>query len=92
MKLIQKILGLFLPFAFDATHMNRIHAGTNGLFLYRTSADTNAQVKAANYFDAYAAHLVIGDLILVAPSDAPDMLQVTANDGSTVTVTELNVV
>ena len=81
-----------LPCAFSAAGMNRLHAGTNGLWLYRTAADANATVQGANYFNAYVNELQVGDIIIVSASDEADVLQVSSNDGSTVVVADLNVV
>lgn len=92
MRLIRTFLGLLLPFAFDGTHMNRLHAGTNGLWLYKTTVDTNATVQGAGYFNSFANQLIVGDIILIAASNEPDLVMVSSNDGTTVGITALNVV
>lgn len=91
MKFLMKILLRFLPCALDETKMNRIHGGTNAVWLY-ASADNNATTKGANYYNSFADRLIVGDIIVFSSSDSPDVLQVTSNDGTTVVTTELNVV
>ena len=58
--------------AFSATTMNRIQAGTHALWFYRSATDNNATVQGAGYFNSYAAHLTVGDLIFISSSNEPD--------------------
>lgn len=93
MKAIDKIvLGLlrFLPCAFDATNMNRLHSGTCTLWIYKTT-DALATVIASGYFNSWTDELRNGDIILVADTNVPtiDMLTVTSADNAA-TVTTLN--
>jgi hypothetical protein len=69
-----------------------------GLFLYKT-ADTQATVNTAGYFNSIAALLTVGDIIFVYDSTTPSLVltyvnQVTAAgvvdiaDGTTVSATD----
>lgn len=91
MKFIAKVVSLLLPCAFNAANMNRLHAGTVTLWLYKTD-DAIATVIASGYFNAYTDALRENDIILAATSiggaNAVDMLIVTSADNAAiVTVT-----
>jgi hypothetical protein len=62
--LLITLLLRFLPCAFDPANMNRIQAGTTTLWIYKTTADTLAQITASAYFDAHAPLLRQGDVII----------------------------
>lgn len=68
---------------FEAKDMHRIYSGRNDVYLYHT-AETKTQVNAANYWNAYAANLKRGDVILVVilMTGTPSMLirVVTSSD------------
>jgi hypothetical protein len=80
----------FLPCAFDATNMNRIHGGTCTLFIYKT-VEAIATVAGSGYFNSYTDELRNGDIILVSDTNVPtiDVLTVTSADNAA-TVTTLN--
>lgn len=86
------VLGLLrlLPCAFAASGMNRLHAGTCTLWIYKT-ADAIATVAASGYFNSFTDELRKGDIILVSDTNVPtvDMLVVTSADNAA-TVTTLN--
>ena len=79
-----------LPCAFDSSKMNRLHAGTNAIWLYG-SPDNVATSQGANYFDEYVNELIVGDIIIVSATDEPDVLKVQTNDGTNITTVALNV-
>ena len=94
MKFIDKLIsGLlrFLPCAFDSSDMNRLHAGSVTLWLYK-STDAIGTIVASGYFSAYVDELRENDMILVVGSSGGtqtvDLLVVTSADNATpVTVT-----
>ena len=65
MNIVMKLLLRCLPCAFSATNMNRVHAGTVSLFLYK-SADALATIVASGYFNTYTNFLRQGDQILIS--------------------------
>jgi hypothetical protein len=85
-----KLLCRFLPCAFDATNMNRLHSGTCTLWIYKT-VEAIATVAGSGYFNNWTDELRNGDIILVADTNVPtiDMLTVTSADNAA-TVTTLN--
>ena len=92
--LIDKIvLGLlsFLPCAFDKTNMNRLHAGTVSLYLYKISdADTITQAIASGYFNSMTNELRQGDCVIVVdPGTSVDLLTISSVDNAA-TVTTVN--
>lgn len=77
--------------AFDRTKLTPQSGGGKGIKLWTYDAnaagDTEAATAGANYYDAAADVLGVGDWILVSATSAGRQIQtVTANDGSTVTV------
>lgn len=90
MKLLAKLITLFLPCAFDATNMNRIQAGTCTLWVYK-SADALATIAADDYFNSHTDELRNGDIILalggLAGTETVDVLAVnSADNAASVTV------
>lgn len=76
--------------ALDATKLERIGGGTNGLFLYQAGADTAATVAGSGYFNNVTDRLRQGDVILVVGNSVAsiDSLVVTSATGAaTVTTT-----
>ncbi len=65
MKLIFGLLLRFLPCAFSALNMNRIHAGTVTLWVYK-STDAVATVIASAYFDLYVNDVRENDIPALA--------------------------
>lgn len=63
-KIMTKLLS-FLPCAFSAADMNRVHAGTVTIWAYKSN-DTLASIVASGYFDSYVSELRQGDQILIA--------------------------
>jgi hypothetical protein len=59
--------------------------GNQVLWAY-VSADSLATIAAANYFDAAAAELRVGDIIATVGAAVPTLFTVSANTGSAVTV------
>jgi len=51
--------------ALDATKLERIGGGTNGLFIYQAGADTAATVTGSGYFNDVTHRLRQGDVILI---------------------------
>lgn len=92
MKTLKRLLSLFIPAAFDAANMNRIHAGTKTIWFYVSTVDNVGSIQGATYFNSYADQLAVNDLILVTGSDQPEVLKVHTNDGTTVVTVALNVV
>lgn len=64
-KFLIRTLLRFLPCAFSATNMNRIHAGTVSVFAYK-STDALATIVASGYFNTYTNFLRQGDQILIS--------------------------
>lgn len=89
-KFFINLLLRFLPCAYDATNMNRIHGGSVTLWLYKT-VDPIATVIGSGYFNGASEVVRNGDIILVADTNVPtiDMITVTSADGAAV-VTTLN--
>ncbi len=87
MKFFDKlILGLlrFLPCAFSATEMNRLHAGSVTLWLYKSSVDAIAAIVASGYFTSYVDELRQGDVIIaVDVGTSVDVLTVSSADNAT---------
>jgi hypothetical protein len=85
LKTIIKIALRFLPCAFDATEMNRIQVGTNGLWLYRSDTDNLAAIVTSGYFNPHALQMNNGDVIIVSDNNAPtvDMLAVSSASKAT---------
>jgi hypothetical protein len=90
-KLLIKTLLRFLPCAFDATSMNRLHAGTVSLYLYKaTDTDAIAQMVASGYFNSQTDVLRQGDVIIaIDPGTSVDVLTVSSVDNAA-TVTVVN--
>lgn len=86
------VLGLLrlLPCAFSASSMNRLHAGTCTLWIYKTE-DAIATVAASGYFNSFTDELRKGDVIIVSDTNVPtiDMLTVSSADNAA-TVTTVN--
>jgi hypothetical protein len=84
------LLSRFLPCAFDATNMNRIHSGTCTLWIYKT-VEAIATVAGSGYFNNWTDELRNGDVIIVSDTNVPtiDVLTVTSADNAA-TVTTLN--
>ena len=88
---IALFLSRFLPFAFSATNMNRIHSGTVTLWMYK-STDTIATITGSGYFNDHVNQLRENDCIIAVGSSGGtqtvDLLVVTSADNATpVTVT-----
>ena len=79
----------FLPCAFDATNMNRIHIGTCTMWVYKTT-EAVATVVASGYFNDYSDQFNNGDIIWVSDTtlNLINTLGVTSADGAA-TVTTL---
>ena len=77
-----------VPCVFSATDMNRIHAGTVTLWLYKSTADAIAAIIASGYFNDYVDELRQGDIIIaVDVGTSVDVLTVSsANNATPVTV------
>jgi hypothetical protein len=90
MKFMLSLLLRLLPCAFDATNMNRIHAGTVTLWIYKT-VEAIATVAGSGYFSNYSDEVRNGDVIIVVDTNVPtiDVLTVTSADNAT-PVTTLN--
>ena len=88
-KIIMLLLRL-LPCAFSDANFNRIHGGTVGLFLYKTT-DALATIGASAYFDSEVDKLRNGDVIIAIDTNVPtiDVLTITSADNVT-PVTVLN--
>jgi hypothetical protein len=85
-----KIALRFLPCAFTAASMNRVHAGTVTLWAYKT-VDAIATVIGSGYFNSFTDQLRNGDIIFVSDTNVPtvDMIVVSSADNAT-TVTTVN--
>jgi hypothetical protein len=89
-KFLVSLARLFLPCAFDATDMNRLQAGTMGIWAYK-SADALATIVASGYFNNHTLFMKKGDQILITAvltgSVVRDSAVVTsADNAATVTV------
>lgn len=79
--------------AFDATGLVTVAASKRGngpsLYLYKT-ADTQATVNTAGYFNSLASLLEVGDIIFVYDSTTPSLVltYVNANNGTTVDIAD----
>lgn len=87
MKILMKLLSIFLPCAFDETNMNRVQVGTMTLWLYKTSVDNQAAITASGYFTAYVNELRQGDVIIAVDVglDQATYSVTSANNASPVT-------
>lgn len=90
MKFIFGFLLRLLPCAFDATNMNRVHAGTVTVWAYKSN-DLLATIVASGYFNAFTEQLRQGDTILISAdldgTPARDSAIVSsADNAATVTV------
>lgn len=79
--------------AFNIDNLNPIGgaaAGLNNVWYY-TTADANAALDTASYFDGAADVLKVGDLILCNAGDNTTfaMVVVNANDGTTVDTSDV---
>ncbi|MCH7539864.1 MAG: hypothetical protein IH999_05630 [Proteobacteria bacterium] len=74
--------------AFSASNLSLLStANAFQLWQYKSTADAVSAITAANYFDNAVDELRVGDLIVVRDSgDAVALVRVSANDGTTVTV------
>lgn len=86
-RLLDKMISLVLrclPCAFDATNMNRLHAGTVTLWVYKTSADNIAAIAGSGYFNDYVDELRQGDVIIAVDTGSTvDVLTVSSADNAT---------
>ena len=83
MKTFIKLVLRFLPKAFDATNMNRVHTGTVTVWAYKSS-DTIAAIVASGYFDNYVDWLRQGDIILASQAGTGmTTVSVTSANGAT---------
>ena len=79
--------------AFSATGWATIAAGKSGnapaLYSYK-SADTQATINTAGYFNSIASILKVGDVIFIYDTTTPSLVisYVNANDGSTVDIAD----
>lgn len=74
--------------ALDATKLERIGGGTNGLFIYQAGADTAATVTGSGYFNAVTNRLRQGDVILIVGNSVASIdvaIVTSATDAATVT-------
>jgi len=94
MKIFDKLItGLlrFLPCAFSAANMNRVHSGTVTLWVYK-STDTLATIVTSGYFNSHYQMIRENDIILCVGTSGGtqtvDVLVVSsADNATTVTVT-----
>ncbi len=79
--------------AFSATGWNTVAAGKAGnapsIYTYK-SADTQATINTAGYFNSLASILKVGDIIFIYDSTTPSLVlsYVNANDGTTVDIAD----
>jgi hypothetical protein len=79
--------------AFSATGWNTVAAGKAGnapsIYTYK-SADTQATINTAGYFNSLASILKVGDVIFIYDTTTPSMVisYVNANDGTTVDIAD----
>lgn len=79
--------------AFSATGWNTVAAGKAGnapsIYTYK-SADTQATVNTAGYFNSLASILKVGDIIFIYDTTTPSLVlsYVNANDGTTVDIAD----
>ncbi len=79
--------------AFSATGWNTVAAGKAGnapsIYTYK-SADTQATINTAGYFNPLASILKVGDVIFIYDTTTPSMVisYVNANDGTTVDIAD----
>lgn len=69
--------------AYDATKLSWLSHGPIRVASYANGADN---ILGANYFDAAADVLKVGDVILTNNGTNPNIVGVTANSGTAVTV------
>lgn len=79
--------------AFSATGWNTVAAGKAGnapsIYTYK-SADTQATINTAGYFNSLASILKVGDIIFIYDTTTPSLVlsYVNANDGTTVDIAD----
>lgn len=79
--------------AFSSTGLVTVSASKRGngpsLYLYKT-ADTQATVNSAGYFNSIASMLEVGDIIFVYDSTTPSLVltYVNANSGTVVDIAD----
>lgn len=79
--------------AFSATGWNTVAAGKAGnapsIYTYK-SADTQATINTAGYFNSLASILKVGDVIFIYDTTTPSLVisYVNANDGTTVDIAD----
>ncbi len=75
--------------AFDNTHLSAMaHGDGQTWWQYKSTADNRLTIAGANYFNTASGMLAANDLIYVIAADAVGFMAVTANDGTTVTVSD----
>jgi len=75
--------------AFDKTHLSAMgHGDGQTWWQYKSADDNRLTIEGATYFDAASGMLAVDDLIYVIAADAVGFMAVTANDGTTVTVSD----
>ena len=74
--------------AFDAAKMALIAHGLNRkIYAYSSSADAMATILGANYLDAFAAQVAVGDVVVIQDSaDLVAIVRVSARTATSVTV------
>lgn len=90
MKYVISLLLRFLPCAFNSSDMNRVHAGTVGLWAYK-SADAIGTITASGYFNTFTNQLKQGDQILISSGiggtvQRDSAVVTSADNAATVTV------
>ena len=86
-----KIALRFVPCAFVAADMNRIHTGTVTVWAYKHATDAAATVAGSGYFDTFTSYLRQGDIIIIAGDltgtpDTDTAVVSSADNATTVTV------
>jgi len=85
-RIIFGLLRLF-PLAFSATNMNRLHAGTVTLWIYKTTDAFVGTVDQSGYFSAYVNELRENDVIIAicatGGTQTIDLLVVSSADNAT---------
>lgn len=79
--------------AFDSKKLTRldfvdVEAGVP-ILVYKGGADNLAAITAANYFNPAADRMPVGTLLLILASDSVAWRRVSANNGTTVTISAL---
>lgn len=74
--------------AFDAAKMALIAHGLNRkIYAYASASDAMAAILGANYFDAFAAQVAVGDVVVIQDSaDLVAIVRVSARTATSVTV------